>query len=58
MEHYEVGDEVMDQFSQAGLNLNDRSLSWRRNAASHWRIDLKEINRRELIRLGFFAGDD
>ena len=53
MEHYEVGDEVMDQFSQAGFDLNDRSLSWRRNAASHWRIDLKEINRRELIRLGF-----
>lgn len=50
--HYEVGEEVMNSFSMNGFDLNDPLLSTANGALSRWHIDLKEINRRELLRLG------
>lgn len=49
---YEVGDEVVSRFLDEGFDLSDISLFSRKTAASKYHIDLKEINRRELIRLG------
>lgn len=51
-DHYEVGEEVMHSFTLNGFDLNDSLLSTADGASSHWHIDLKEINRRELLRLG------
>ena len=50
--HYEVGDEVANRFHQQGFDLSDATLFPRKKPASRFHIDLKEINRRELIRLG------
>lgn len=52
MAHYEVGDEVIKQFSDQGFDLSDPTLFSPQTSTSKWLIDLKEINRRELIRLG------
>ena len=52
MEHYEVGDEVISRFTEAGFNLHNPALSFRKTAQSRAHIDLKEINRCELLRLG------
>lgn len=52
MEHYEVGAEVREQFSHNGFDLSDPSLSTTKGLSSRWHIDLKEINRQELLRLG------
>jgi YfiH family protein len=50
--HYEVGHEVADRFREQGFDLSDAALFPRKNPASKYHVDLKEINRRELIRLG------
>ncbi|MEA4917024.1 peptidoglycan editing factor PgeF [Proteiniphilum sp.] len=50
--HYEVGDEVVSSFKNQGFDLSDFSLFPRKNRYSKYHVDLKEINRRELIRLG------
>ncbi|MCE5205533.1 MAG: peptidoglycan editing factor PgeF [Porphyromonadaceae bacterium] len=50
--HYEVGDEVADAFSRGGFDLSDEAVAFRKNPSSKWHLDLKEINRRELLRLG------
>lgn len=50
--NYEVGDEVADRFHEQGFDLSDSTLFWRKTAASKFHIDLREINKRELIRLG------
>ncbi len=50
--HYEVGDEVARRFHDEGFDLSDAALFPRKTAASKYHIDLKEVNRRELIRLG------
>lgn len=52
MAHYEVGDEVVKQFDKQGFDLSDTTLFSRKMALSKYHIDLKEINRKELIRLG------
>lgn len=50
VENYEVGDEVVQQFVDAGFDLSGVSL--RKSEFSNLHIDLKKINRRELLRLG------
>lgn len=50
--HYEVGDEVVNRFHDEGFDLSDLTLFRRETSYSKYHIDLKEINRRELIRLG------
>lgn len=51
-EHYEVGVEVAEQFRKSGFALSDKAVSYSRNKNSRYYLDLKEINRRELLRLG------
>jgi YfiH family protein len=50
--NYEVGHEVADRFHEQGFDLSDATLFPRKTPASKYHVDLKEINRRELIRLG------
>ncbi len=50
--HYEVGGELVKAFQEAGFDLSDRAVSYREPCSGKWHIDLTEINRRELIRLG------
>lgn len=50
VENYEVGDEVVQQFLDERFDLN--GVLVQKNTFSKKHIDLKEINRRELIRLG------
>lgn len=49
---YEVGDEVVNMFHHKGFDLSDTTLFLKKTSASKFHVDLKEINRRELIRLG------
>lgn len=49
--NYEVGKEVEDEFRKSGFKLN-KSNSYRHDLSQKLHIDLKEINRQELIRLG------
>lgn len=51
-DHYEVGDEVAEQFQKNGFDLSDAALSYRRSSFTRLHLDLSEINRRELLRLG------
>ncbi|MCD8282530.1 MAG: peptidoglycan editing factor PgeF [Prevotella sp.] len=46
-ERFEVGDEVYDEFSRAGFDMN--GIAKRRGK---WFIDLKECNRRQLVECG------
>ncbi|MDD4631419.1 MAG: peptidoglycan editing factor PgeF [Proteiniphilum sp.] len=50
--HYEVGSEVVEAFVREGFDFSDRAVAFRKNPSSKWHLDLKEINRRELLRLG------
>jgi YfiH family protein len=50
--NYEVGDEVEAAFVAEGFDLSDDAVAYRKNPSSKCHLDLKEINRRELIRLG------
>lgn len=50
--HYEVGDEVVEQFSKKNFNTSDSQLFFRKQSTSKYHLNLKEINRRELMRLG------
>lgn len=52
MSHYEVGDEVVSRFHNEGFDLSDATLFSRETSYSKYHVNLKEINRRELIRLG------
>lgn len=49
---YEVGDEVVGQFVSNGFDLSDDMVCYRNKATTKCHINLKEVNRRELIRLG------
>lgn len=49
---YEVGDEVVELFMKNDFDLSDDAVCYRKNTGSRCRINLKEINRRELVRLG------
>lgn len=48
VENYEVGDDVISEFEKNGFDLSDVLLKSTKKS----KLDLKEINRRELIRLG------
>ncbi len=50
MQHYEVGDEVVEIFRQQGFDLSSASIKNEITGKMH--IDLKEINRLELLRMG------
>lgn len=50
VEEFEVGDEVVEAFISAGVDLSTTSTPRNANGKKH--LDLKEINRQELIRLG------
>ncbi len=52
MRNYEVGDEVIEEFKQNGIDLTDSEVCTRKYSTSKCHINLKEINRRELIDLG------
>jgi YfiH family protein len=51
-QHYEVGDELVGAFREEGFDLSDRAVIYREARSGKWHIDLTEINRRELVRLG------
>lgn len=53
--YYEVGDEMVAAFLAEGFDLSDEAVASRKNPASKYHLNLKEINRRELIRLGIPA---
>ena len=55
--HYEVGDEVVDLFSKNGFNVSDPELCFRNQTSSKYHLNLKEINRRELVRLGLIENN-
>ena len=50
LKNYEVGDEVEKAFRENGFDLS--AASYRKNPSSKIHIDVKEINRLELMRLG------
>lgn len=50
LKHYEVGEEVERMFENQGFDLSNAS--FRENSNKKLQIDLKEINRQELLRLG------
>ncbi len=52
MEHYEVGEDVIESFARSGIDLADPLLSRKERTTSRWHIDLKEIIRRDLLRQG------
>lgn len=52
--YYEVGDEVIGRFLKSGFDLS--RVSYKKNSFSKTHLDLKEIIRLELIRLGI--GED
>lgn len=51
-QHYEVGAEVVAQFADNGFDSSDPTLFIRNVSDAPCHLDLKEINRRELLRLG------
>lgn len=50
--HYEVGDEVINMFKKNGFDISDPELCFSKSNISKYYLNLKEINRRELLRLG------
>lgn len=52
MVNYEVGVEVVDYFVNNGFDISNPSVYKKNKTSIKYNIDLKEINRRELIRLG------
>lgn len=52
VEHYEVGEDVIDCFRSEGFDLSDESLFQKNTSSTKMHVDLKEINRRELLSLG------
>ncbi len=52
IDNYEVGNEVVDQFIENGYDISDSSVYMKNEQALKYHIDLKEINRREMVRLG------
>ena len=55
MDHYPVGEEVAARFKEEGFDLSSSTVSYRDHATSRLYLDLSEINRRELLRLGVAA---
>lgn len=53
--YYEVGDEVVAAYIQNGFDLSDKDVATQKNNVSKYHLDLKEINRRELLRAGVMA---
>lgn len=50
--HYEVGDEVINLFKREGFDMSEPEICFRKLSTTKYHINLKELNRRELIRLG------
>lgn len=50
--NYEVGDDVITAMMDNGIDLSDTSVCTKKQSTSKYHIDIKEINRRELIKLG------
>lgn len=53
---YEVGEEVIHQFRSKGFDLAHSEVCYRNESTNKFHLDLKEINRRELISLGIPEG--
>ncbi len=51
-ENYEVGDELVEYFNSSGFDISDPKVCKRKSRSSKYHLNLKEINRRELVRLG------
>lgn len=51
-ERYEVGEEVVEQFQANGFDLTIADVCYRNEATNKCHLNLKEINRLELLRLG------
>lgn len=49
--HYEVGDEIVSQFKEEGFDLSDNDLFTQNKLSGKFHLNLKEINRKELLRL-------
>lgn len=49
---YEVGEEVIERFRENGFDLSDKAVFYREKSSGRCYLDLKEINRRMLVRLG------
>ena len=47
LDNFEVGQEVYEQFAEAGFDM-DSIAKWQ----TKWHIDLKECNRQQLVRMG------
>lgn len=51
--NYVVGEEVVDQFIKNGFDISDSELCFKKqDTPNKYHLNLKEINRRELVRLG------
>ena len=51
-QNYEVGDEVVNEMIDNGIDLSSADVCTKKYSSSKYHLDLKEINRRELINLG------
>ena len=51
-QNYEVGNEVIQEMSDNGIDLSHSNVCTEKDSTSKYHINLKEINRRELISLG------
>jgi YfiH family protein len=51
-QNYEVGNEVIQEMSDNGIDLSHSNVCTEKYSTSKYHINLKEINRRELISLG------
>lgn len=56
LKHYEVGSDVENEFLNKGFSFNARN-SFRKQVTNKLHIDLKEINRQELLRLGLLQNN-
>lgn len=50
--NYEVGDELVESFGSNGFDISDPKVCKRKTISSKYHLNIKEINRRELVRLG------
>ncbi len=49
---YEVGEEVVEQFGAKGFDISNEAICYKKRTTAKYHLDLKEINRKELLRLG------
>lgn len=51
-QNYEVGDDVIEEMVKNDIDLSDADVCIKKHGSSKYHLNLKEINLRELIRLG------